>query len=271
MPARSRRRVALVGAAGAVLLAGPDALRAQAAAAPAPAAPKSRWERTIELNGNYLYGNTEQAILGVRTGVLRNDSTFAVRFDTRYTIGVTSGADGKRFMDRRSWSISTNGDYQQYGRESQFVFASLEQSFELRVDRRASVGFGEKVTFFRNDTSRFDVSGGLIGEHSRLFRPGVGGAPDGFGTRTLARLSLRLRYRHAFGSRVSFDHVGWYKPEVSELGQWLGSSSSVVRYGVTKRTGLTLTLYNEYDSQARDRGVRSNITGQVLIGLVSKF
>ena len=270
MPRHHVRGALLIAAAAA-------ATRATAQATPVPtpdsaAHRKSRWERSVEVNGNYLYGNTEQAVLGIRTGVLRNDSTLAVRLDTRYTIGVIAGADGKRTMDRRSWLVSANADFQQYGKESQFVFASIEQSLELRVDRRVSVGIGEKVSFIRNDTTRFDASLGLIGEHSRLPIRGTPNAPTAsYATATLARLSARLRYRRLLTHRVGFDHVAWYKPQVRSPQRWLGSSSTVLSYVLTRRTGLTLTLYNEYDSQARSRGVRSNMTGQILLGASSKF
>ena len=249
--------------------------RVSAQAVPAPETPtqhRARWERSVEVNGNYLYGNTEQAVLGIRTSALRNDSTVAIRFDTRYTIGVTAGADGQRTMDRRSWLVSANADFQQYGKESQFVFASLEQSLELRVNRRASLGIGEKVSFIRNDTTRFDASLGLIGEHSRLpVKASPGDPTTRYTTATLARLSARLRFRRTLTHRVGFDQVAWYKPQLRHPEQWLGSSSSVLSYVMTRRTGLTLTLYNEYDSLARSRGVRSNMTGQVLLGASSKF
>ncbi|MCC7052545.1 MAG: DUF481 domain-containing protein [Gemmatimonadaceae bacterium] len=261
------------GAAILALCAAPAALAQTAPEAVAPAERHaSRWERTVEVNGNYLYGNTEQAILGVRTGVLRNDSTLAVRVDTRYTIGVRSGTDGQRTMDRRSWLLSANADYRQYGRESPFVFASLEESLELRVDRRLSLGIGEKVSFIRNDTTRFDASLGLIGEHSRLPKQ----VPAGDSTRpvvvsSLARLSGRIRYRRALTHRFGFDQVAWYKPELAHPSHWLGSSSSIFSYVMTRRTGLTVTLYNEFDSLAKSRGVRSNSAGQILIGASSKF
>ena len=269
MPSRHVRGALLIAAAAA-------ATRATAQATPVPtpdsaAHRKSRWERSVEVNGNYLYGNTEQAILGIRTGILRNDSTLAVRVDTRYTIGVIAGADGNRTMDRRSWLLSANADFQQYGKESQFVFASVEQSLELRVDRRVSIGVGEKVSFIRNDTTRFDASLGLIGEHSRLPIRGAANAPASVATATLARLSARVRYRRTLTHRVGFDHVAWYKPQIRSPDRWLGSSSTVLSYVLTRRTGLTLTLHNEYDSQARSRGVRSNMTGQILLGASSKF
>jgi hypothetical protein len=75
------------------VIASPVASRAQA--------PSLVWERSLELSGEYLYRHADQAILSIRSGVVRNDSSVAVRLDldTRFLIGVTDREGEERLMD----------------------------------------------------------------------------------------------------------------------------------------------------------------------------
>ena len=182
------------------------------AQAPVPNAP-SIWERTLELSGNYLYGNTEQAILSARTGVVRNDSAVALRVDTRFLIGVTDRAGAGRVMDRRSWIVAGSVDFKQYAPQSQFLFGSIERSLELRIDRRLSGGIGQKVSIVRDSVTRFDFSLGILGEQSLLPQANSAGSPPLPVLNTsLVRLSGRLRYRKSLSARVGVDHTTWYPP-----------------------------------------------------------
>lgn len=230
------------------------------------------WERSLELSGNYLYGNTDQAILSFRSGVARNDSTVALRVDTRFLIGVTDRENEGRVMDRRSWVLSGSVDFHQYARQSQFLFGSVEQSLELRIDRRVSGGIGEKIIVVNDSVSKVDVSLGVLGEQSILPEaPNTGALVRPSNNRSLVRLSGRLRYRRNLTSRVGVDHVTFYRPEISAFNRYLASSVSALSYSVGKNTNLRLSLQNDFDSLARSRGSRSNQNGQLLVGANTKF
>jgi hypothetical protein len=238
--------------------------------AQAPSGPV--WERTLELSGNYLYGNTDQAILSTRTGVVRNDSLVALRVDTRFLIGVTDRPDKGRVMDRRSWVVSGSVDFHQYAPQSQFVFGSIERSMELRIDRRVSGGIGQKVSIQRDSVTKFDFSLGVLGEQSLLPQAAPAGQPPLPSlSNSLVRLSGRMRYQRNFTSRVGVDHVTWYRPELASFNRYLASSVSAFSYSVSKRSNLRLSLQNDFDSLARSRGARSNQNGQVLVGASTKF
>jgi hypothetical protein len=230
------------------------------------------WERTLELSGNYLYGNTEQAILSTRTSVVRNDSLVALRVDTRFLIGVTDRPDAGRVMDRRSWVVSGSVDFHQYAAQSQFLFGSIERSMELRINRRVSGGIGQKVSVRRDSVTKFDFSLGVLGEQSLLPQAAPAGQPPLPAlSNSLVRLSGRMRYQKNFTSRVGVDHVTWYRPELAAFSRYLASSVSALSYSVGKRSNLRLSLQNDFDSLARSRGARSNQNGQVLVGASTKF
>ncbi len=256
------RRAGLV-AAGVLLLGG----RASAQA------PANVWERTLELSGNYLYGNTEQAILSTRSSIVRNDSAVAVRLDSRFLIGVTTREGQGRVMDRRSWTVAGSVDFKQYAPQSQFIFGSIERSLELKIDRRISGGIGHKVSFVRDSSTRFDLSLGILGEQSLLPQAPAQGDTAVLPSlnTTLVRVSGRLRYRKNLTARVGVEHTTWYRPELAAFNHYLASSVSALSYSVSKRSHLQLSFQNDFDSLARSRGSRSNQNGQVLVGASTKF
>lgn len=247
-----------------------SAVVAQADSAAAPR--DTLWIRTGEIAGNYLFGNREQAVFATGASLQRRDSILAVRLEARFLTSYSTRDDGRLGLDRRTWIVSANADYRPYGRRSQFAFASVEQSFELRIDQRISGGIGEKLTFVRDSVTRSDVSLGLLGERSVLPQARVPGAlaPPTI-TASLARLSGRFRYMRLLNTRVGFDHVSWYRPEVADFRRFLSSSKTSLTYRLTKRTKLRLALEHDYDSQARRRGARSNGNGNLLIGADSRF
>ncbi len=254
---------ALLGATALLLFAGPVAAQAE---------PESIWERSLEVSGNYLYGNTEQAILSARAGVVRNDSLVALRLDTRFLIGVTERADEGRVMDRRSWVVSTSVDFRQYDAQSQFLFGSVERSHELRIDRRLSGGIGQKLVITADSGSRFDVSLGVLGEQSVLPQASTADDPSpGTLRNSLVRLSGRLRYRRRLTARVGVDHTTSYRPEVTAFNRFLASSVSALTYAIGKQSHVQLSLQNDFDSLARSRGSRSNQNGQILFGASTTF
>ncbi len=235
-------------------------------------APTVVWERTLELSGNYLYGNNDQAILSTRGGVVRNDSTVQLRVDGRFLIGVTDREKEGRVMDRRSWILSASMDFRPYAAQSQFFFGSVERSMELRIRRRASGGIGQKVVFAQDSLTHFDVSLGVLGEQSLLPQAVAAGQPAApLLTTSLARLSGRLRYRRKFTNRVGLEHTTWYRPELAAFHRYLASSVSAFSYSVSRGSKMQLSLQNDFDSLARSRGARSNQNGQVLVGASTKF
>ena len=236
-------------------------------------APATVWERTLELSGNYLYGNTEQAILSTRSSIVRNDSSVGVRLDSRFLIGVTTREGRGRVMDRRSWTIAGSVDFRQYAPQSQFLFGSIERSLELKIDRRLSGGIGHKVSFARDSATRFDVSLGILGEQSLLPQAGAPGDSTVLPllNASLIRLSGRVRYRKKLTARVGVENTTWYRPELAAFNRYLASSVSAVSYSMSKRSHLQLSFQNDFDSLARSRGSRSNQNGQVLVGATTKF
>lgn len=230
-------------------------------------AQRPRLERTVDIAGNYLYGNQEQFILSARAGVAFRDTLWGARLDSRYLIGVGS-ANGVRRMDRRSWLLSGSLDRRPEDVHSQFILASIEESLELRVRSRANIGAGYKYVIDCDTTYQLDASVALVGEQSVL---PIGGSPTDLVRSELVRLSNRVRYRNQLTEKMNLDHVTWLRPRADNFSDLLGSSSTSIGYLLTKRSSLRLSFINDYDSRSRARGARSNHNGQMVVGVAAKF
>lgn len=257
------RIVAVLRALSAVLLT-------LSGAGPHLVAQDSRIERTVDIAGNYLYGNNDQLILSARAGIARRDTLFGYRVESRYLIGI-SGSNGVRRMDRRSWLVSGSLDRRPEDRHSQFLVASAEQSFELRINSRINAGVGYKYMIDCDTTYQLDASAAVVGEWSALPPLTALGAGAGEQRSQLLRLSNRLRYRNQFTDKMNVDHVTLLRPRINDWSNFLGSSQTSVGYLLSGRTSLRLTFQNDYDSRSRARGARSNHNGQMLVGAAAKF
>jgi hypothetical protein len=254
-----------------VAVAGASPAAGGVAEAGAPAPGTWAWERSLELAGNYLYGNNEQAVFSTRGSVARRNARWEMRLDGRFLVGASNRA-GDRVMDRRSWLIGANVDYRPNDLWSEFFLASAERSFELRVDHRVTAGAGVKYVIDCDTIYRLDMSVALLGEANALPQP-VAGQPGAapIVRNELARLSGRLRYRNQFTDRLNFDVVTWYRPELAALDRFLASGTVGVQYQVNRIAGLRFSVQHDYDSLARSRGARSNQNGQVLVGVNTRF
>jgi hypothetical protein len=230
-------------------------------------AQRPRLERTVDVAGNYLYGNQDQFIFSARAGIQYRDTLWGVRFDSRYLIGVGS-ANGVRRMDRRSWLLSGSLDRRPEDVHSQFILASVEESLELRVRSRANIGAGYKYVIDCDTTFQLDASVAMVAETSLL--PIVGNPMDLVRSQLL-RLSNRIRYRNQFTEKVNLDHVTWLRPRIDNVSDLLGSSSTSIGYVLTKNASLRLSFINDYDSRSRARGARSNHNGQMVVGVAARF
>ena len=73
--------------------------------------------------------------------------------------------------------------------------------------------------------------------------------------------------RHQLGPVVKFTHVTFYQPAVDELSAYVVDSNTSLAVTMTSAWSLTASWRERFDSEARDRGARSNHDGQVLLGV----
>lgn len=234
--------------------------------APGARAQTVGWDVKAEANASLFFGNTRQTTLGTRFAAGHADSTADVRLDGQFTYGEAETAEQRQYVAKRSWRTGATADYRPFARVSPFVLASIESSLEKRIDRRYSGGGGAKLLLLRNVRTVSDLSLALLSERSTL--------RDAAGLRieeTLARYSTRFRLDHKVGERVTLSHETSYRPEVRAIDRFTFTSRTSVAFSMTSTLAFQGSFLDNYDSEARARGARSNNDGELLFGLAVTF
>ncbi len=223
-----------------------------------------RWSGRTQLNGSLLFGDTEQRVFGALGALSRADSLLEFNGSLQTLYGEASLEDGERAVIKRLWLGSLTADWRPNDTWSPFVLATVETNLEKRILSRFNTGAGVKYTARRTEAQEISVSVALLDER---IRPDT---PDARSTR-LTRWSNRLRVRHAFDSRTRVSHITFWRPSATAIDRYLVQSTTEVAVGLSARTALTLSLLNNYDSEAVSRGARTYNDGQVLLGLAATW
>lgn len=254
----------------ALVLAGPLALLA----APA-SAQEAGWDGEAEIGANVFFGNQDQSLVNARLELGHADSTWDVSGASRFTYGRASDEEGHGRLTHRSWSLSGTADWLPFATVSYFGVAGAESSFQREIDLRLTGGGGVKYTFVRSDASLFDASVALLAERTRFdvapasLPPGVDEPEE---TETIARLSTRVRAKRSIDDdRITFESVTFWRPAAEDFGRYVVESANSAAYAVTESVRFKVSLIDTYDSEAEDRGARSNNDGQLLVSLVGSF
>ena len=225
-----------------------------------------RWTGTAAANGSVLFGNTDQRVLGGRATLTRADSLVEVDGSVQALYGDTEREDGQREVTKRLWLGTLSVDYRPAARVSPFVFGTAESSLEKQLAARYSVGVGAKRTFVR--TARSDASLSLALLDERTVPRDDAPAP---GSTRLTRWSLRARVRHAFDDRLRVSHVTYWMPSAAAASRFLIRSTTDAEYAVREGVALSVSLLDNYDSEAVARGARVNNDGQLLLGVSARW
>lgn len=221
-----------------------------------------------ELSASLFFGNTEQTLALMRTAVERSDSSYALRSELRFNYGETEDDSGDQHVSRRSWLGTLNLDWRPLDAQSQFVLAMVESSLEKRIDLRYSGGVGQKVALVRGERTLVDISLALLAERTL-----TADTPEGVANpnELLARWSARFRARHEFSDRVSFRSETFYRPAFDAAGRFTFTTTTSLGYQMARFLQLRIAFQDNYDSEARSRGARTNNDGELVIGLLSEF
>jgi hypothetical protein len=224
------------------------------------------WDVKAEASANLFFGNTRQSTVATRLSLGRADSTLELKTGGEFTYGEAETDQRRMFVSKRSWRLGLTADYHPFARLSPFALAGVESSLEKRIDLRYNAGLGGKLAIVRSERTASDFSLALLGERELL--------PDTAGPRierTLARYAARFRLEHEPSERVTLSHETNYRPEVKALDRFTFTSRSSAAYKLAASLAVQLSFLDNFDSEARARGARSNNDGEVLFGVVGTF
>ena len=248
-------------------------------AAPA-SAQEAGWDGEAEMGANVFFGNQDQSLVNARLELGHADSTWDLSGSGRYTWGKSTDADGESRLTHRSWNLNGTADYLPFATVSYFGVAGAESSFQREIELRLNGGAGIKYTFVRSDASLLDASVALLAERTTLDvepqPPAVPEDPDVDrpvdDTETRARWSWRFRAQRSIDDdRITFESTTFYRPVADAFDRYVVESTNSAAYAITDNVKFKVSLIDVYDSEAEDRGARSNNDGQLLVSLVGSF
>ena len=149
---------------------------------------------------------------------------------------------------------------------STFMTASVESSLQQAIFRRSSLGAGETVTVLRDTARDVRFSAGFLGEHTVPSANRTLSPDENF-----ARWTGRLKLLQKVDDKLTLTHETFYQPRVQDISTFTVASTSALTYQVSKAVGVQMSLTDNYDSGAQERGARSNNDGQMVFGVLGKF
>ena len=218
-----------------------------------------------EANASLSFGNVDQTTTFTRLGASSADSTLELSTDGFFTYGETR-LNGVRAVNKRSWGGSLSADLHPFSRLTPYMLASIESSLEKRIIRRYSGGGGAKLVFVKNAGTSSDISLALLAERT-VTAPSDTQRVE----KVYARYSARYRLERKVDDRVSLSVLTFYRPEFSALHRFTTTANIAATYKLAKALALKASFVDNYDSEARGRGARSNNDGDILFGLIATF
>jgi len=225
------------------------------------------WSGSAEANASLFFGNTEQWVVAGATRAAYSDSSVEVRGELRADYAETSDESGGSSVSRRAWLFSTGVDFSPFSKVSPFLLGSVESSLQARIQRRYAGGFGGKLTYIQTEATKLSTSLALLWERTQV----MDGNSDPDLAASRLRWSFRLKGGRKLDDRIRFTHETFYQPSVKDMQHFTITSTSTLTFDLNKTLGFTSTLRDSYDSEARNRGARSNNDGQFLVGLRARY
>jgi hypothetical protein len=228
------------------------------------------WKSHVEASASVFFGAVSQRLAVVGTNLSHADSSFETEGSFQFRYGEAADAERDRYVSARSWLSSLSLDATPFATISPFFFGTAESSLEKRIRTRVSGGSGAKWTVARTDRTEASISLAALAEYTRpLGQPTVPVSPTA--DQTLWRWSWRVKGSRRMGERMTVSHVTFYRPVIDAPSRYTITTNTSVALGLTERMGLSLSLVDNYDSEARQRGAPSNNDGQFLVGLQADF
>ncbi len=169
-------------------------------------------------------------------------------------------------MNKRAWDAALDVNFDRGSALNGFVRGKIESIFEKKIDLRYNAGAGVRYQFGSGDDTQAELSLAVIAEKT-IPREGAG-EEEGVVAKWSARFKL---VRGAGGGRLRFESDTAYEPEASDLSVYTLTSRNSFALQLNERIAVQLSFVDAFDTEAVDRGARSNNDGQLFFGLVGTF
>ena len=240
--------------------------------APSPASAQEEgassvtWGFESEVGASVFFGASSQTTVATKIGLDRKGSRFELENDLSYLYGEATSEDGNNFVNKRSWSLGSNLDYRGFSWLNPYVFGSALSSLEKAIEIRYEGGAGAKFTAVDSEATRLNFAVAVLGERT------VERSPDNGDSEILARWTGEFSLRRSFSEgRTVFQAKTGYNPVFDEFDNFTIKAETSIAFKLSEIISLKLSVVDNYDSKAEDRGARDNNDGRVLFSVLSSF
>jgi hypothetical protein len=204
--------------------------------------------------------------VATKVGLDRKGRLFELENDLSFLYGEATGEAGNTFVNKRSWSVGSNLDYRGFSRMNPYLFGSVLSSLEKAIRIRYKGGVGAKFTALESETSVLDLAVAVLGEKTEER------SSDNGGSEILARWTGALNLRRSFSEdRTVFEVKAEYSPRFTALEDFTVRGETSIAFKLSEILMLKLSVVDNYDTGAMDRGAVSNNDGRVLFSVLSSF
>ena len=228
--------------------------------------PPPDWSFETEIGASVFFGASDQTTVATNLGVDRKGARFELENELSFLYGEASDATGNTFVNKRSWAAASNLDYRGFSRVNPFMFVGALSSLEKAIEVRYKWGAGAKLTALDSETSKLDFAVAFLGERTKESSPTNGDAE------TLARWSGEFNFLRGFSEgRTVFEARANYSPVFDQSDNYTIKVESSIAFKLSQVISLKLSVVDNYDSWAEDRGARDNNDGRLLFSVLSSF
>ncbi len=228
--------------------------------------PPPDWRFESEVGASVFFGASDQTTVAMNLGVDRESARFELENQLSYLYGEASNESGTTFVNKRSWAAASNLDYRGFSRVNPYVFGGALSSLEKAIEIRLKWGAGAKLTALDSEVSSLDFALAFLGERT------VEDSPTNGEAKTLARWSGEVNLRRVFSEgRTVFEAKGNYSPVFDHADNYTVTAESSIAFKLSEIISLKLSVVDNYDSRARNRGAVDNNDGRVLFSVLSSF
>jgi hypothetical protein len=224
------------------------------------------WNLDAEAGASFFFGAKEQATIATTLGVGRHSEEYQVDTEISFLYGEATDADGDSFVNKRMWEVEANVDYQGFSWVNPYVFGSALSSLQRGIKSRFKFGAGGIFTILDSEVTQLDLRLAMLGEQTNEAN-GATGEQD-----FLGRWTGQVSFRRTFSEeRTVLEAALDYNPGVREFADFTFEVQSSLAFEVTEILSLKLSVKDNYDNGAKERGALSNNDGQLLFSVLASF
>jgi Protein of unknown function, DUF481 len=230
------------------------------------AAQEDQWRTRAELGASVFFGNTSQTAVTSAASAERTSPVLGVLSRAAFTYGEGTDEQGIASVNKRAWNLAIDLSFDPEKPFNVFVRGKTESIFEKKIELRYNGGVGGKYQFLRSETGRAEFSLAVLSEKT------IPRDETGRESTVVGKWASRFYMTRALADgRITFESETSYEPEFDDAGVFILNSKNSLAFQLSERLALQFSFVDQYDSEAKGRGARTNNDGQLFFSVVSTF